>query len=131
MSSIHTHLYLATYGAGLKPGRLLISSNSSSVTLKEAVTGDCSSPTTQNILAPTEKTRSCPHFTSVVTPGNALQIASMSSMFIRKGFKKCSPRVSLFVDKGPAKIYTCCLKFSPPVSKHYRNFNTRTSADMQ
>src|SRR5688572_11766802 len=82
ISSVHTHLYFATYGAGLNPGRLHISSNSSSVTLKEAVVGDSLSPTTQNIFCPTENTRSFSHLMSSVTAGSSLQICCMSSIVI-------------------------------------------------
>src|SRR5437868_14955144 len=57
ISSIKTHLCFARYGAGLKPGRLQNSSKSSSLTLNDAVVGDSLSPTTQNILPPTENTR--------------------------------------------------------------------------
>src|SRR6478735_9852518 len=83
ISSIQTHLYLATYGAGLKPGKLHISSNSSSFTLNDADVGVWSNPTTQNILPPIENTRSCSHFISSVTAVIDRQMAWMSSIFIR------------------------------------------------
>jgi hypothetical protein len=57
------------YGAGVKPFLLLISSNSSSGTLNEHENGG-SSEAAQNILSPTENTRSFPHFTSSVTARN-------------------------------------------------------------
>ena len=75
MSSTSTHLYLATYGAGLKPGCRLRISNSSSVTLKETLTGDWFSPATQNIFPPMQKHKSLPHLMSSVTWGSALQIS--------------------------------------------------------
>src|SRR6478735_7803602 len=83
ISSIQTHLYLATYGAGLKPGKLHISSNSSSLTLNDADVGVWSNPTTQNILPPIENTRSCSHFISSVTAVIDRQMACMSSIFIK------------------------------------------------
>lgn len=82
ISSIHTHLYFATYGAGLNPGRLHISSNSSSVTLNEADVGDWSSPRTQNIFPPIENTRSWSHLTSSVTEVMERQMSWISSIFI-------------------------------------------------
>src|ERR1044071_566250 len=63
------------------PGELDISSNSSSFTLKETVSG-FSNEATQNIFAATEKHRSCPHLMSSVTAGSAMQYSRNVSIFI-------------------------------------------------
>ena len=66
---------------GRKPGEFDSSSNSSSRTLKENVSGP-SSEATQNIFPATEKHRSWPHLTSSVTAGSARQKSRNVSIFI-------------------------------------------------
>jgi hypothetical protein len=64
------------------PGFADSSSNCSSVTLNDAVMGDCSSAVTKNIFPSTLKQRSLPHLMSSVTLGNCLHKLCTSSIFI-------------------------------------------------
>src|SRR5690606_8245179 len=63
------------------PCRSVKFSNSSSLTLNETLNGG-SRDVAQNIFSATEKTRSLPHFTSSVAPGNARQILLKNSRSI-------------------------------------------------
>src|SRR5262249_50875308 len=63
------------------PSRSINSSNFSGVHFNESPPIE-SAPVTTNILAPTLKHRSAPHFTSSVAPGNERQNFRSCSMFI-------------------------------------------------
>src|SRR5436190_405374 len=64
------------------PSRSISSSNLSGVHLIDIPPEMESAPVTQNILAPTQKHRSAPHFMSSVAPGNDRQNVLSCSIFI-------------------------------------------------
>src|SRR5262245_13522810 len=79
-----THFARARYGAGISPSRSTSSANVSSSHLNDMATdGEASVLATQNILPPTLKTRSAPHWICSVAPGRERQRRRRESRVIR------------------------------------------------